>query len=178
MWVFSHYQSYDEWVRRPGWFGDTWEHYCVSQPMYVWVPDPAPPVWIEYTQHHYVEQRPTHEERRREELAQMRHKIAVTELATRLVRAQAELHAECDLAYQIAVERRGGILLELRMETAERRAVLNQHTAEVNAPKQLTDGRNQRVVDDALYDARAKLRAHGVEAPLLDAVVEERNRRR
>jgi hypothetical protein len=172
--VFSHWEYRHEWSRKQGWFSDQWTQHAVPYPVYIDLPD-----YVQVVRYVEVECRPTLQEQRQYEIDRLRHKIAVTELESRLVRAEAILQAERDLAYAIASERLNGALLDLKMEGAERRAILRE-AAPSSAPKQLTDDRNQRekLFDDALYDARAKLRASGSDSQLLDAVVEDRQRDR
>ena len=70
-------------------------------------------------------------------------------------------------------------LLDIELAIAERRAILRQHFAELDrAMREANAGSaDADTMDNALYQARAQLNAHGLDTSAIDTILERRNKR-
>jgi len=129
-----------------------------------------------------------HEQSRRtlaraEELAQLRHRHDTAELRRAAEHASqlATALAEQDLGPATTWKKQHAALLDAELAVEERRTVVREHIAELektagrhnSAPSPYPD----HAIEDALYEARARLRAHGLETESLDSLLEGRNGR-
>jgi hypothetical protein len=80
---------------------------------------------------------------------------------------------------ELAWKRRQVDLLDIELAIAERRAILRQHFDELDrAMRGMNSGTAvSTALENALYEARAQLNAHGLDTSALDAALERRNRR-
>jgi hypothetical protein len=112
------------------------------------------------------------------ELAELRRLGAIAHAETALVDAQQQLKAQRDhgyTTYELAWKKKYCDLLDVELSTAERRAILRQHMAELEEPAAhgLTDQADD-AIDDALYEKRAELNASGLDTSKIDAELERR----
>jgi hypothetical protein len=132
---------------------------------------------------------------RAEELRELQHRHEVaevhraTELAhveSVLVDAQQALKAQREygyLNYELAWKKKACELLDVELSAAERRAMLRQHIAELEASRSaeapaLGPDASDDEIADALYERRAQLNASGLDTSRIDAVIESRKVRR
>jgi hypothetical protein len=79
------------------------------------------------------------------------------------------------------LKKRNCEMLNVDLSTAESRAILRQHFAELDQPDLNGTGVRADASDielDALYDARAQLLANGLDTRRIDALIERRRRKR
>jgi hypothetical protein len=112
------------------------------------------------------------------ELAELRRLGTIAHAETALVDAQQQLKAQRDhgyTTYELAWKKKYCDLLDVELSTAERRAILRQHMAELEEPVGggLTD-QTDNAIDDALYEKRAQLNASGLDTSKIDAELERR----
>jgi hypothetical protein len=112
------------------------------------------------------------------ELAEFRRLGEVAHAETAMVDAQQQLKAQRDhgyTTYELAWKKKYCDLLDIELSTAERRAILRQHMAELQEPagRDLTDQADD-AIDDALYEKRAELNASGLDTSRIDAELERR----
>jgi hypothetical protein len=112
------------------------------------------------------------------ELAELRRLGEVAHAETALVDAQQQLKAQRDhgyTTYELAWKKKYCDLLDVELSTAERRAILRQHMAELEEPVGggLTDQPDD-AIDDALYEKRTQLNASGLDTSKIDAELERR----
>jgi hypothetical protein len=131
---------------------------------------------------------------RAEELREKYHQHEVAEarrltemaLAERvLLDAQQALTAQREYgysSYELEWKKRNCEMLDVELSAAERRALLREHLAEL----QQSDGGSAKSslkahdagLENALYEARAQLVAHGLDASRIDAFIERRKARK
>jgi hypothetical protein len=128
---------------------------------------------------------------RAEELreAYHRHEIAeagrLTELAIAeraLTEAQQALKAQRDHGYSsyvLEAKKRACEVLDVELNAAERRALLREHLAELDRSETdgtegMSTGPGDAALDDALYEARSQLLAHGLDTSRIDALLHRR----
>lgn len=121
---------------------------------------------------------------------QHRHELAEVRRATERAQAERALLAadqatavERERGYEILSKRRASEALDLDLALAERQAILRQHFSEEQrtfesryAPSSTNGSRSS--IDEALYQARAQLHAHGLDTSSLDEILESRGLRR
>jgi hypothetical protein len=128
---------------------------------------------------------------RAEELRRFRHQHEISELqritemahAERvLVDAQQALKAQRDYgyrSYELEWKTRSCEILDVELSAAERRAILREHMAELDAssePKRTPKGdASDEEIDGALHEARSQLRASGLDTSKIDAVLARRS---
>jgi hypothetical protein len=74
--------------------------------------------------------------------------------------------------YELEWKKRSCEILDVELNAAERRAILQQHLAELDG-SECADGANAEkpsdaALDDALYEARAQLLANGIDTSTID----------
>lgn len=124
---------------------------------------------------------------------QHRYEMAETKRLTELSHAQATLtdaqqalaaqRSYGDLTYKLAWRRKGSDMLEIELSDAERRAVLRQHTQEMDggsSQRLLSTGgdETEETIDDALHERRSQLAASGIDTSRVDDAIERRRARR
>lgn len=112
-----------------------------------------------------------------QKLAEMRRDTDRTHAEIVLVDAQQALRAQREHGYsthELAWKKRTVEMLDVELNAAERRAILQQHVAGLEQSNGI--GKDD-VIDDALYEKRAQLNASGLDTSRIDAVIERRQRR-
>jgi hypothetical protein len=113
--------------------------------------------------------------RGRHVLEEIRHMTARAEAEAGLLTAAHAFAARRDLGAEIAWGKQAGELLDVEMALAERRAVMRQHLLELEQSERgRSEARGSDPIEDALYEARGLLRAHGLDTTGIDAVLERR----
>jgi hypothetical protein len=130
---------------------------------------------------------------RAEELRQVQHQHEVAELHRQteiarvgavLVDAQQALRAQRDfgfITYELAHKKKACELLDVELNAAERRAILQQHLSELAPQDDDRPGKREPdagALDDALYEIRAQLNASGLDTSRIDEILERRNGKR
>jgi hypothetical protein len=114
------------------------------------------------------------------ELAETR-RVTEIALASRvLVDARQALKAQQEhghSSYDLEWMRRKCDILEVELTVAERRAILREHTGEVEQASEpaLHPAASDNEVDEALHEARSQLRASGLDTGKIDTVLARRN---
>ena len=94
-----------------------------------------------------------------------------------MVDAQQQLKAQRDhgyTTYELAWKKKYCDLLDVELSTAERRAILRQHMAELEEPAGGLIDQTDDAIDDALYEKRAQLNASGLDTSKIDAELDRR----
>jgi hypothetical protein len=93
--------------------------------------------------------------------------------------AHQSLDAQRRMGGELAWKKLGVDLLDIELAIAERRAVLRQHFAELDRAMRGTNAgsADADTMDNALYQARAQLNAHGLDTSSIDTILEWRNKR-
>lgn len=132
---------------------------------------------------------------RAEELRSLLHQYEISEVRrqTELARVQTvlgdsrqSLRAQSEYGYsvyEIEWKKRQAELLDVEMSIEERREMLREHYAELRrsrgqeepAPRQARD--DDENVDNALFEARAQMRASGLDTSRIDALIKSRTGR-
>jgi len=114
------------------------------------------------------------------ELASVRRMTELTRAEVVLEDARQALKAQRDHGYgvyELEWQRRQCESLDVELSAEERREVLRQHQAEVKARKNRgsPQDKNDQGINDALYEARAQLRASGLDTTRIDALLNQRS---
>jgi hypothetical protein len=93
--------------------------------------------------------------------------------------ARLSLDAQRQRGSELAWKKLGVDLLDIELAIAERRAILRQHFAELDRAMRGTNAGSMdaETMDNALYQARAQLNAHGLDTSAIDTILERRNKR-
>jgi hypothetical protein len=128
---------------------------------------------------------------RAEELRQTRHQYEVSEVRRQteiahadrvLVDARQALRAQRehgDASYALEWKKRSCEILDVELSMAERKAILREHTAELEGSLDagLRPDASNDEVGEALHEARSQLRASGLDTDRIDAVLVRRGSR-
>jgi hypothetical protein len=114
--------------------------------------------------------------RHRREMGELRRATERAQAETALAAAEHVASAQHELGGELAWKKRNIETLDLDLALAERRAILRQHLAE---QRQISDSRNssglgsvnRSAVEEALHEARAQLRANGLDTSALDEIL-------
>jgi hypothetical protein len=111
----------------------------------------------------------------RREMAAIRGGAERVEAEAALQAAQHALTAERGLGRDLAWDRRNVEVMDLAMAIAEREAVMRQHVSGPAQSDTASSGAGGAdLLEEALYEARGQLRAHGLDTSRIDAVLERR----
>jgi len=120
----------------------------------------------------------------RHELTEARRMTEIAHAETTLVDAQQALRAQREhgyTTYELAWKKKNCEMLDVELSAAERRAILREHVAQLEVPKDrgasLGSEVGDEVIDDALYERRGQLLAAGLDTSCIDAVIERRKSR-
>ncbi len=116
---------------------------------------------------------------RRHDLAALTWDRERAEAQSAVTAAHQSLDAQRRMGGELAWKRLGVDLLDIELAIAERRAILRQHFAELDrAMREANAGSaDADTMDNALYQARAQLNAHGLDTSAIDTILERRNKR-
>lgn len=116
----------------------------------------------------------------RHELAELRRRTEAAQAQAALTDANQALRAQHDFGYttyELAWKKKKCEMLDVELNEAERRAILAQHVKELHQDASgNSDPPSGGAIDDALYEARAELQAHGLDTTRIDSVIQSRNR--
>ena len=117
----------------------------------------------------------------RNEVAEARRLTELAHVERELVDARQALKAQCDHGYgryELEWKKRSCEMLDVELNAAERRAILQQHLAELDrsgcADGASAEKASDAALDDALYEARAQLLANGLDTSRIDALLVRR----
>lgn len=116
---------------------------------------------------------------RRHDLAALTGDRERAEAQSAVSAAHQSLDAQRRMGSDLAWKKLGVDLLDIELAIAERRAILRQHFAELDRAMRGTSAgsTDAETMDNALYQARAQLNAHGLDTSAIDTILERRNKR-
>lgn len=121
------------------------------------------------------------------EVAEVKRLTELSHAETVLTDAKQALEAQRSygaVTYKLGWKKKASEMLEVELSDAERRAVLRQHSEEMEsggAQRRLAPTHNdesEETIDDALHDRRSQLAASGMDTSRVDDVIERRRARR
>ena len=113
----------------------------------------------------------------RSELAELRRRMEIAQAEATLIAAETGRDCARDYGSLAQRQRHENDLLDLHLAAEERRAVLRQYLDRLQERDQSSDPR-AGAIDDALYEARAQMHAHGLDTTRIDTLIEQRRARR